>query len=208
MGINERKQREKLQRNDQILEAARSLFIEKGFKATTMQDIADRAELGRRTLYMYFKTKDEIVTAIALDITSVLCQVAARASREGDSGRERLLNLANSFVSYYRSRPRDFMLVLTVDYRGASETRDGESITDLVTTLTDLLSEILEIGFADGSLRASGASTTLTARTIVSSILGTLRTLSLSSEQENDMEALLVHLIELITNSLIPPMED
>ncbi|MCQ2193262.1 MAG: TetR/AcrR family transcriptional regulator [Paludibacteraceae bacterium] len=47
-----------------LVDVARQLFAEKGFGATTMNDIALKSEKGRRTLYTYFKSKDEIYTAV------------------------------------------------------------------------------------------------------------------------------------------------
>ncbi|MBW1786607.1 MAG: helix-turn-helix transcriptional regulator [Deltaproteobacteria bacterium] len=60
MGIKERKKREKDERKASILNAAMQVYAEVGYHATTMEKIAARAELSRATLYLYFKTKDEI----------------------------------------------------------------------------------------------------------------------------------------------------
>ena len=64
MGIAERKEREKLVRREQILEAAYQLFHESGFSAATMDQIAERAELAKGTLYLYFKSKEEVYYAL------------------------------------------------------------------------------------------------------------------------------------------------
>jgi TetR/AcrR family transcriptional regulator len=60
MGIKERRAREKIQRRESILEAAITVYAQEGYHAITMEKIAEAAELGRATLYLYFKTKDEI----------------------------------------------------------------------------------------------------------------------------------------------------
>ena len=66
MGIKERRQREKIERRESILHAAIQVYEQEGYHAITMEKIAEKAELGRATLYLYFKTKDEIfVHAIA-----------------------------------------------------------------------------------------------------------------------------------------------
>lgn len=44
----------------EILETARKLFAAKGFSNVTMNDIAEASNKGRRTLYMYFKSKEDI----------------------------------------------------------------------------------------------------------------------------------------------------
>lgn len=50
--------RSKTKRN--ILEVARKLFAKKGFENTTINEIADVSEYGRRTIYTYFKNKNDI----------------------------------------------------------------------------------------------------------------------------------------------------
>ena len=47
-----------------LLEVARQLFAQKGLEATTMNDIAVASKRGRRTLYTYFKNKEEIYYAV------------------------------------------------------------------------------------------------------------------------------------------------
>ncbi|GBD94451.1 fatty acid metabolism regulator protein [bacterium BMS3Abin05] len=60
MAVQHRKQRERLAREQLILDAALQVFSEKGFNQATMDDVAQIAELGKGTLYYYFKSKDEI----------------------------------------------------------------------------------------------------------------------------------------------------
>jgi len=49
---------------DRLIEVARQLFLIKGIENTTMLDIANAAENGRRTIYTYFKSKNEIYSAV------------------------------------------------------------------------------------------------------------------------------------------------
>ncbi len=52
------------ERSAQILEAAREVFARKGFYKARMDDIAARANLSKGTLYLYFKNKDALITAL------------------------------------------------------------------------------------------------------------------------------------------------
>lgn len=49
---------------EQMIDIARQLFAQQGVHATTMNDIADAAKRGRRTLYTYFRSKEEIFHAV------------------------------------------------------------------------------------------------------------------------------------------------
>lgn len=64
MGIIERKEREKARRRQQILAAAKKIVTTKGFRSTTMDDIAREAELSPTTIYGYFKNKEELLISL------------------------------------------------------------------------------------------------------------------------------------------------
>lgn len=71
-----------LKTRDKLVDVARQLFAKRGVDATTMNDIAVASKKGRRTLYTYFKSKDQIYTAVVeseLEILSArLDEVAAK----------------------------------------------------------------------------------------------------------------------------------
>ena len=66
MGILERKHREKSLRQQPIQEAAKELFLLKGFNSTTIEDIPKKAELSPATIYLYFKNKEELYVSLNL----------------------------------------------------------------------------------------------------------------------------------------------
>lgn len=56
-------------RREQLLDAARAAFVDKGFDATKVSDIVARAGLAQGTFYLYFKSKLEIMLAVSADVT-------------------------------------------------------------------------------------------------------------------------------------------
>ena len=60
MGVQERKAREKQELRQEILDAARELFVEQGYEAVSMRKIADRIEYSPTTIYLYFEDKAEL----------------------------------------------------------------------------------------------------------------------------------------------------
>jgi len=68
MGIQERKERERERRRQQIIVAAKRVFSKKGFNRATMEDIAQEAELSPGTLYLYFKNKDDLYASLNLRV--------------------------------------------------------------------------------------------------------------------------------------------
>jgi AcrR family transcriptional regulator len=64
MGIQERKEKQKLEIRKLILDASIKLFSDEGFGNVTIRKIADLIEYSPTTVYLYFKDKDEIFTAL------------------------------------------------------------------------------------------------------------------------------------------------
>ena len=61
MGSNERRERERLELRQLILDAARELFVEEGYDAVTMRRIAEKIEYTPTTIYLHFKDPDGTV---------------------------------------------------------------------------------------------------------------------------------------------------
>ena len=70
-GLRERKRRET---HERIQESAKNLFIARGYEATTLEDIADAANISRRTVFHYFKSKDDILMSMAGGMGEALAQ--------------------------------------------------------------------------------------------------------------------------------------
>lgn len=61
MGTKERRERERQEVREKILEAARDLFASEGYEAVTMRKIADRIEYSPTAIYLHFKDKEAVV---------------------------------------------------------------------------------------------------------------------------------------------------
>ncbi|SOD88387.1 TetR/AcrR family transcriptional regulator [Spirosoma fluviale] len=64
MGITERKEREREEMRQLILEAALKLFLTNGFEKVSIRNIADEIEYSPATIYLYFKDKNELLFAL------------------------------------------------------------------------------------------------------------------------------------------------
>lgn len=64
MGKAERKQKEKDNLRQEIMDAARELFVEKGYENVSMRKIAERIEYSPTTIYLYFDDKADLMTQI------------------------------------------------------------------------------------------------------------------------------------------------
>ena len=78
---------------DLMIEVARQLFARFGFTNTTMNDIADASKRGRRTLYTYFRNKDEIYHAVIELELERLCHELELVGRLSVSPEEKIMTM-------------------------------------------------------------------------------------------------------------------
>lgn len=97
-----RKDRERGLRRHEIIRAARLVFAERGFTNATLDDIAERAEFGKGTLYNYFDSKEDLFAAVMNDLFDDVAAIAGEVS-DGDHGlRETLFAFTVRVLAYYR----------------------------------------------------------------------------------------------------------
>ncbi|PKR88313.1 TetR family transcriptional regulator [Pleomorphomonas diazotrophica] len=104
-GLRQRKRRETLER---IRDRGIRLFIEKGYAATTLEEIAAAAGISRRTFFYYFKSKDEILLSLQADVGALL----ADALRRVPADRRPLDAIRDAAVSVCASIPEGDMIAL------------------------------------------------------------------------------------------------
>ncbi len=77
------RQRKRQQTRERLTQAAMALFLEHGFEATTLDDIAAAADISRRNFFHYFASKEDVVFAWQEESTAALITaVAARPANE------------------------------------------------------------------------------------------------------------------------------
>jgi AcrR family transcriptional regulator len=86
---HERRQRRIARRRQHILKAAAAMFASKGYAGATTKEIAKEADMGESTLYNYFKSKREILLAIASETETPFLH--AVLNMEGETPREQII---------------------------------------------------------------------------------------------------------------------
>jgi AcrR family transcriptional regulator len=105
MGIKERKTREREMRRQQILVAAKRVFSQKGYEKSTMEDIAREAELSPGTLYLYFKSKDELYASLCLRVLRFINVKVDHVISETNDYATKQLGLLNAMKDVYAYDP-------------------------------------------------------------------------------------------------------
>jgi len=141
MGIQERKEREKGRRRQQIMIAAKRIFSLKGFNKATMEDIANEAELSPGTLYLYFKNKDELCASLSLRILQYLNIKLKYVSSEKDLEPEQKIEaLKEAMYDVYEFDP---LILINMFHLQSSEVLKNLS-PQLVSDIKELSNNSIE----------------------------------------------------------------
>ena len=112
-----RRERERLERRRAMLDAARSVFAEKGYQEATLDEIAERAEFGKGTLYNYFEGgKEELLFAIFEDVHEGMCRLV-KDFFENEEERDRptrdvFRDLFETAIRYFVKNQEVFMILV------------------------------------------------------------------------------------------------
>ncbi|NBX69677.1 MAG: TetR/AcrR family transcriptional regulator [Proteobacteria bacterium] len=146
MGVKERKEREKLQRSQDILEAARRVFESKGFLNTTLQDVAKEAEISVGLIYRYFQSKEDMFASLALkgaeQFDKNLESTLKKSGRKKSSAQTVLTDIAKAFFDFY-SPYGEYFDMLLYSYKGLKQVQiQGSTLTRLMSVTLGSLDKL------------------------------------------------------------------
>jgi len=109
MGVSERRRRERESRRELAIDAAMSIYEQEGYHAITMEKIAERSELSRSVLYLYFKNKEEILVSAISAHADYFAQVLNDLHVNRERVKSQLLEkLWECFQKFYEKDPVTF----------------------------------------------------------------------------------------------------
>jgi AcrR family transcriptional regulator len=150
MGIKERRQREKDLRRQQILEAAKELLMLKGFKFSTMEEIANRAELNPATIYNYFASKDHLHASLALmSLQDLVQKVMKIYENKNLSVENKICSFKDEIYKTYQADPRLFRNILQFQLSTDFNNLDNELLgqfNEQYRTLMNMFADVYEEG--------------------------------------------------------------
>lgn len=110
MGVAERRERERQARKTLVLDAARTLLLERGFNGTTTKQIAEQCELSEATLFFYFKNKDEIFLSLLFEGISFWEQGLEEIAQLEISADKKLLRIWQFYQEVRDEHPEYYLL--------------------------------------------------------------------------------------------------
>lgn len=135
---------------EKLIEVARQLFARKGVENTTMLDIANASDKGRRTIYTYFKNKKEIHQAVIERESEQLVSRERSIISNNSTAAERLFELLHTRANIVASQigwqlPESIPDLLKLDFRRSGKTKRLAARKEM-----QILREILHEGVRSG----------------------------------------------------------
>jgi AcrR family transcriptional regulator len=154
--VGSRRDKERQARRAGIIEAAERIFRRKGFARASMDEVAAEAQFTKRTVYMYFVDKEDLLFAVALEGSKRLF-ARQHAILAGDgTGLAKVRRAAQAYYEFSRDMPDLFRLI--EDARSLKPRRkDGPGREAFIRYRSDMFAaygQALRAGIADGSIRS------------------------------------------------------
>lgn len=141
------------ERRNQILRAARSVFVEKGYLAARVEDVAKRAGLSKGAVYFYYASKRDLFNAIVAEEHENTYSFLEQAEGDPRPASVKLLDLGRKYLDYFaglKSPPRFFMMMTEQAIRD-DELR--EECTAIHERFVESVARILAQGMNEGAFR-------------------------------------------------------
>ncbi len=161
MGQADRKQREKEYKRKDIIDAAERVFFSKGVANASMDEVAKAAEYSKRTLYVYFSSKEQLYFEIMIrGYRLLLAQIEQHLAEAGPTtARQQLRCLFFAILEFSKNYPAYFEAIMGYETTDAKELSgvEDDSKTEcyaLGEQLFGYLSRALQNGVAQGDFKA------------------------------------------------------
>ncbi|HET6527755.1 MAG TPA: TetR/AcrR family transcriptional regulator [Balneolaceae bacterium] len=156
MGISDRKAREKERRQNNILDAAEEVIFTKGIEQATMEEIAEKAEVSKGTLYLYFKNKNELYMAIARRGSDLLNSRFVKVFSGNHTGIELIRLIGETYLDFVRNNSGYFKAFIHYESINDLEELQKSEFAQICEAnrckALNLMARALQIGMQDGTI--------------------------------------------------------
>src|ERR1035438_1121367 len=110
MGVKQRRAREKEGLRDEILDAARALFVKEGYESVSIRKIADKVEYATGTIYLYFRDKAEILDRICEETFARLIVRMQAIEHDSAAPLDKLRRGLRTYIQFGLDNPNHYVL--------------------------------------------------------------------------------------------------
>ena len=139
-------------RRAQLIEVGRAVFARRGYEATSMEEIAERARVSKPIVYEHFGGKEGLYAVVVdREVEHIVARIVEAMST--GSARERLERAALAFLTYVKDRPDGFGVLL----RDAAPSRRSGQMPALMYDLADRVGGVFAEQFRNAGYDAKAA---------------------------------------------------
>src|SRR5215471_7356119 len=110
MGVQERRARQKENIREEILDAARTLFVKEGYEHVSIRKIAEKVEYAPGTIYLYFRDKAEILERISEETFSKLEQRMQALNKDPSNPLDNLRRGIRTYIQFGIDNPNHYIV--------------------------------------------------------------------------------------------------
>jgi AcrR family transcriptional regulator len=151
MSVQDTPTTESPEKREAILAQAIATFAEEGFRHADVQVIADRAGVGKGTVYRYFGNKEDLFWASTFAVVRRLEEHLIQAMRDVDGALEKLRAVSRAYARFFEAHPHylEIFVQERAEFRGSAP----ESHIEYHRKLIDRFAALIEEGIAAGEIR-------------------------------------------------------
>ena len=158
MGTISRKKREIQEREQLLLQVARKMLMTQGYAGLSMDQLADATEYSKGTIYQHFSTKEDLVTALAIESMERRVELFLRAEQFAGRSRERMLAIGVADEIFGRLETyhyRSEFIIKLANLQERASTARRENLESLESACFGCVVRIVQSGIDAGELPSS-----------------------------------------------------
>ncbi len=172
MGVVERREREKIELREIILNAARELFVSEGYDGVSMRKVAEKIEYSPTAIYIHFKDKDELFHELCHQDFARLATIMQQRGISPDPV-ERIHQIGQLYVEFGIQYPNHFRLMFMTPHPVRElDDRDLQTKGNPELDAYAFLRQTVEEAIKTGRFRASLTDADLISQTLWAGVHG------------------------------------
>lgn len=116
MGVKERRERQREALREEIMEAARKMFVKEGYNSVSMRKIAEKIEYSPTTIYLYFKDKQDLIHNLCQSTFAKLVQELEGLSKDASDPVGNLRRAGRAYIEFGLRNPNHYLVTFVIPH--------------------------------------------------------------------------------------------
>lgn len=139
------------ERRTELIETAESLFFQKGYEYTAVSDIVKKINVGQGTFYYYFKSKEDILEAVAEKVVAPIAEDVRNLAKGNEDPATKVNSILNSILKTGKSET-GFMKLM---HQKGNYLLHDKLVEALEARISPIIAEVISTGMEEGVFNMS-----------------------------------------------------